>query len=227
MHTIHTDVYTFAELSAKAKAKARDWFREIPGTWDSESTIEDAKTCLAFAGFDIGKVYFSGFSSQGDGAQFEGTWDASRVNAPGMREHAPKDAELHRIADALSAIAAAHPGVSFFIKSSGRYSHEYATAFDFTFPEQDLSDTGPYATAEDEELARDLGVSVSQLRTNRAEQDSTQDLEKQLTDLARDGMRWIYCQLNADYDWHNADEQVDETIQANEYTFTQDGKRFG
>jgi hypothetical protein len=44
-------------------------------------------------------------------------------------------------------------------------------------------------------------------------------------EAARDAMRWIYRQLEAQYDWLNADEQVDETIRANEYLFTEDGKR--
>lgn len=33
--------------------------------------------------------------------------------------------------------------------------------------------------------------------------------------------------LQAEYDYMNSDEQIDESIRANEYTFTEGGKRFG
>lgn len=39
--------------------------------------------------------------------------------------------------------------------------------------------------------------------------------------------RVIYEALRADYEWSTADEQVDDSILANEYTFTAEGKRFG
>lgn len=35
----------------------------------------------------------------------------------------------------------------------------------------DLSDTGPYATTEDAETARKLGITVTQLRKDRAAED--------------------------------------------------------
>ena len=56
--------------------------------------------------------------------------------------------------------------------------------------------------------------------------EADQDTEA-LKEIARDFMRWIYRQLEDAYNWENADEQVDENIRANEYTFTVEGKRFG
>ena len=40
----------------------------------------------------------------------------------------------------------------------------------------------------------------------------------------RDFMRWSYRLLEAEHDWLLADEQVIESIRANEYTFTADGE---
>ena len=51
--------------------------------------------------------------------------------------------------------------------------------------------------------------------------------EEAITDALRDFMRWIYRSLEAEHDWLLADECVDESILANKYTFTADGKRFG
>lgn len=39
--------------------------------------------------------------------------------------------------------------------------------------------------------------------------------------------RWLYRQLEREYDYLSSDEAVDETIAANEYTFTAAGRRFG
>lgn len=41
----------------------------------------------------------------------------------------------------------------------------------------------------------------------------------------RDFNHWIYRQLQAEYEYQSADEQVDENIRANEYDFTEEGGR--
>ena len=46
-----------------------------------------------------------------------------------------------------------------------------------------------------------------------------------LIETARDYMRWIYKQLEKEYDYQNSDECVDENILANEYTFEINGTR--
>lgn len=37
----------------------------------------------------------------------------------------------------------------------------------------------------------------------------------------------FYSALEKEYEYLNSDESVDENIKANEYTFTESGKRFG
>ncbi len=41
----------------------------------------------------------------------------------------------------------------------------------------------------------------------------------------RDYADWIYSTLQKEYYWRMEDEQVDESILANEYTFDEDGNR--
>src|SRR4051812_14748392 len=107
MRILETKVFKFDELDDDAKERARQWYREGAfdyGWW--EHVYDDAKECLALAGFSVDKIYFSGFASQGDGACFGGTWrapDAQPVKA--MRAHAPKDKTLHGIAARMKAIA--------------------------------------------------------------------------------------------------------------------------
>jgi hypothetical protein len=49
--------------------------------------------------------------------------------------------------------------------------------------------------------------------------------EDTLIELARDFMDWIYKQLEKEWDYQNSDEQVEESIRANEYEFLEDGVR--
>lgn len=192
---IETTVYTLDELSDEAKAKAREWYREGAFDYDWwDCTYEDAKTCAKVIGIEIDKIYFSGFWSQGDGACFEGSYAYAKGGAKVIREHAPQDAELHRIADALQALQRANfYALQASVRQRGRYSHEQCTVID-------VSDKDGYAPSAE-----------------------THDA---LADLLRDYMRWIYRQLEAEWEYQNADEQVDEAIRANEYTFTEDGARF-
>ncbi len=202
MKIIETKVFEFDELDAKAKQKARDWYR-TDLEFDSEPTIEDATLCFSFVGITIKNVYFSGFSSQGDGACFEGSWSAANVQPGKLKEHAPQDTELHRIAAEFERIAALFPNASFTVKHSGRYSHEHCTEFDISFPD---SERGEWPTDK---------FSVYEK--------FTEDLQK----AAKNAMRWIYAKLEEAYDWERADEQVDQAIRSNEYTFTAEGRRFG
>src|SRR5690606_33296995 len=79
---METTVYTFDELSDKAKEKARDWYRDGQLDYDWwDSVYEMAQTAGWILGIEmdhktknVPAIYFSGFSSQGDGACFEGTY---------------------------------------------------------------------------------------------------------------------------------------------------------
>jgi hypothetical protein len=198
-----TNVYEFSELSDKAKAKARDWYREASTHDDHgvEFVIDDAKCVFALCGITIYRVYYSGFWSQGDGACFEGTWCASDVKTGSVKDYAPVDETLHRIAAEFERIAAEFPCASFSVKHRGYYQHENCTEFSFSFPDDSDNE------------------SATTLASARAET----DLEK----AAKDAMRWIYQTLEKEYKYHNADEQVDESILCNCYTFTEEGERFG
>ena len=44
-----------------------------------------------------------------------------------------------------------------------------------------------------------------------------------ICDLAR----WLYRQLQSEHDHMTSDESIEDSIIANEYTFTEGGRRFG
>ena len=119
-------VYKFKELSDEAKETAignrRNW--NVSDNFWSECVIEDAKTIGELFGLDIENVWFSGFSSQGDGACFDGCYEYRKGALKAIKEHAPEDTDLHEIVKSLQDIQ--RP--SFYqlyakCKQSGHYNH--------------------------------------------------------------------------------------------------------
>ena len=84
---IEVEVFKYDELSDSAKQRARDWYLEgMDYDWYDcvyEMCIEDGKE----KGFDIDKINFSGFWSQGDGASWTGSVDLLEF----IEKHADKE----------------------------------------------------------------------------------------------------------------------------------------
>ena len=70
-------------------------------------------------------------------------------------------------------------------------------------------------------------MAISVERDSPTWQDMTADAEEKIIDALRDLARWLYCQLEREFDYLSSDDVVDETIIANGYTFTEAGRRFG
>ncbi len=210
---VQTTVFRLDELSDAGKENARAWYRERGFDHDwYEFVFDDFERICAILGIGLrivpvrlygggtrGKpcIYFSGFWSQGDGACFEGDYRHAKGADRSIREHAPKDAELHRIADVLHAIQRRN----FYQLRAGiahrdRYYHEYCMA-------------------------------ISVERDSPTWQDVTAGAEGIVTEAFRDLARWLYRQLEREYEYQTSDECVDEAIAANDFTFTGDGRRFG
>lgn len=206
MHTL----YKFEELSDQAKERARQWWRECENSdGDWSFMYADFEKCGKIIGIEIDRrtyktigggtgseptIYWSGFSSQGDGACFEGRYAYAKDAHNKIRAHAPKDERLHKIADDLLAIQRKHGyRLEARVKHSGHYNHKYCTAIDVT--------------------------------DSRTGDDVDKETYDTVVEALRDFMEWIYRSLEKEYEWKMADEQVDENITANEYTFNAQGKR--
>jgi hypothetical protein len=70
-------------------------------------------------------------------------------------------------------------------------------------------------------------MSLDVTRDSPTWQPPTEDAEEIVTEALRDLARWLYRQLEAEYDHLTSDESVEDGIIANEYTFTAGGWRFG
>ena len=212
-HIVKTTVYELKELSEAAKERARAWYRECCLDWDwHEYVYEDFQTVCDLLGVTLRtnsvrlmgggtretpRVYYRGFWNQGDGASFEASYAYARGASTAVRAHAPRDIELHAIADALTDIQRRN----FYqlvgdIRQRGPYCHGYTMALDV---ERD-SPTG---------------------------QDMTDGAGEAVIEALRDLARWLYRQLEREYRYLSSDEIVDETIAANDFTFTAQGRRFG
>lgn len=148
-------------------------FQPFHDWWDS--VYDDAKRIAALMGWRIDDIHFSGFWSQGDGACFTGSLAYKRGCAKAVREYAPLDTELHRIADAWqTAQRSQFYAISGTVKHAGHYSHEYSVSFDW----------------EDS-------------RTNYGWTNDSFD-EDAFAEPARDFMRWIYSTLEREYEYQFA-----------------------
>ena len=209
---VETTVYRLDELSDDAKECARTWYRQ--GSDDDwwEFVYDDFERVCAILGVRLKTrpirlmgggtrskrcIWFSGFWSQGDGACFEAFYAYAKDAPRKIRAYAPLDVELHRIADALQAIQRTN----------------------FYQLHADASHRGRYY--------HEYCMAISVERDSPNYQDMTLAAEETVIEALRDLARWLYRQLEREYEHHTSNPVVDEAIEANEYTFTAHGRRFG
>lgn len=209
VHTITT--YKLSELSEKARAKAIEAVRSGEGymSWEWYDSVYDdfANICNAlgitittrpgrgFGGSTIHKpaIYFSGFSSQGDGACFECDYSYKKGSVKAVRSYAPKDEKLHRIAKGLADVQKRYfYQLTATSVHSGHYYHSGC-----------------------------MSVAVRDGRTEWG--DCSIATDQEVTQLLRDLADWLYRALEREYDDMMTDEYVADHIAANAYDFTEDG----
>lgn len=117
-------VYKLEELEPRARERAlstlSDW-----ATSDSfwyESVIDQCKETGAMLGIEISDIYFSGFSSQGDGACFTGTYGYRKGALKAIKKEWPEETKLHSIAEKLQRIESRNfYRLTANVKQVGRY----------------------------------------------------------------------------------------------------------
>lgn len=115
VETVQRTLFKFEELDDDAKEVARAWLRDIVLS-DPADDFEDAATIGRLLGIEFDqqihrtlgggtvsspKIYYSGFSSQGDGASFDGSYRYAKNARKAIRKYAPQDTTLHQLADDL------------------------------------------------------------------------------------------------------------------------------
>lgn len=210
---IETTVYTFEELDDHARERARDWYRQASAQDDwHEFVFDDFERICELLGVVLAArpvrlhgggtrqkpcIWFSGFASQGDGACFEGSYSYRKGASRAIRAYAPRDMRLAAIADQLQQI---------------QRRNLYAL-------EARLTHRGHYY--------HEHSMEISVERNSDRYQPPTAEAEDGVSEALQDLARWLYRQLEKEYDHQMSSDVVDEGIIANGYTFTEAGSRFG
>ena len=206
-------LYTFDQLSADAKERALDKHRQVNTEhldW-FDFTYDDAKTIAGMLGFGDIDIAFTGFWSQGDGASFTGEWSPRPYDLDAVKNHAPNDEKLHSIADAFQTLSTSHKRYDISAKVeriSSHYIHENTVrpTINFNYPDE-FDDWNEF----------------QQMVFTAANPKPGQDYEDALTDAVRAFCRWIYRQLEAEYDYLTSDDAVAEYLSTSELQFTEEG----
>jgi len=196
--------FKFSELDAEAKEKAREWWREASAhdNFFAEYVIDDAVACAAILGIEIARRKARGAGSAVYWSGFYSQGDgASFEGAYSYVKGAAKAIRKHAPTDTeLHRIADA-------LQAAQRVNFYRLTA--------GIEQSGHYC--------HEMTMKVDVERSDGV--DVTAGADETVAECMRDFARWIYRQLKHAYEYENSDAQVDETIEANEYTFDEYGNR--
>ena len=158
---------------------------------------------MRLKGIRVYRMFFSGFSSQGDGACFVGHVDDWTVFLPTVGVTCP----------AVIALAKEHWSLS--VAHRGRYTHEHSTHFDIYMPSpEDNGGYGGYSFS-DAHCPWDADDIRTKAWLALLQQVDYDKLEEDVQEAFRDHMRDLYKRLEEEYEYLTSDEVVWESIKAN------------
>jgi hypothetical protein len=190
-----TTVYKYSELSEDAKEKAREWWSEIGLDYDWFDSV-----------FEDAKAIGAIIGIDIDKIYFSGFWSqgdgACFVGSYHYAKESVKKLKEYAPQDTeLHRIVTELAAVQ-----KTRFYQLTAT----------IKHTGHYSHS------RSTDIDVADYRTGN---DTDTEADNAIKELLRDFMNWIYRILEKEYEYLTSDEQVAETMAANEFEFTKDGKR--
>lgn len=213
--------FLFSELSKDAQSNALDELRDINVQYDGwhDGVIDQFKEDMEMLGLSDVEVSYSGFYSQGDGASF-----TADVSDPGvfMKEALILESDEWldlgdnvKPKDDLDALRSDLLDIGFdtrekltpenFIisikRKSSRYFHENTIEGDVDI----------------EDIPESIEDEFPQYRY-------TEKLTEHVTNWARRRSEKLYRDLEKEYDYLTSDEELKDSIENNDYLFTEDGK---
>lgn len=205
MRIVETKVYKYEELSDSAKERAREWYLKGGLCYDWwDFCYEDFCRVAEILGISLSQkavplmngkcryepeIYFTVFYHQGSGSSFVGKYSYAKGAVAKIKEYAPKDEELHRIAHGLQEVQRRH-----FYRLEANVSRRRDYMISVEVYDRD-------------DQYRDIG-----------------DAEDEVRDLMNDFNDWMFKRLQDEYEYLTSDEQVAESIIANEYEFDEEGR---
>ena len=220
--TVEQTVYQFHELSDRAKGRVRQWLWEGDYDW-WDGVYEDFKIVAAALGFEThtdrreginphtkakyvvhdDRIWFNTYYCTTAG--FDATWRAAGVSREKLTEHI-QDETLDALATTLEA-ALAQVTVAF-----GTGFAERNGCIDIKGSERGVScqdiewDDAPFDLLDDPQAA------------------AIDALAAAVESVARDLARWLAKALDAEAEYRQSDDCVQETCEANEYAFDESGR---
>lgn len=168
-------------------------------------TETDFKEQMSERGIDIDNMYFSGFSSQGDGACFEGS--IADINKF-LDSYFPDS--FKRIRKLLEM------GWSFSASTSHTGSYYHSGSVSLNFNAEDWEDCNQW----DDDDLRYHAFNVMMEGVD----DEITDLENDIETVLRKHMDALYKTLENEYDYLTSDEALTEYFEGSDYMFDEDGR---
>jgi hypothetical protein len=198
MRVIEKTLYHFDELSDDAKKKARAWWRDGAFDYDWWGMVyEDAERIANIIGIELNHKH-----GKEPTIYFSGFWSQGDGACFEGRYTYSKRAN-RKIRAYATVDKELHRIADDLMEIQKRYGYQlYA----------DMKHAGHYSHS------GSMRVDVCDEKDRLTDED-----REAVTRLMRDFANWIYKTLEAEYDYLNADEQVDETIRINEYEFDEKG----
>jgi hypothetical protein len=210
MQVIKTDVFTIDELSDSAKQNAREWWVNLMGTEDyAEYVISDALEILERLGVQV-KTHPVRLYGGGERSEPCIWWSGFSCQGDGASFEG-----LYRSTGTALTRVKEHAPVDAKLHEIAQELDEAHALLPTTVA---ITTHGNYCHSGTMQFEMDYEGSF---------EDHAAEVDRRITSALRSFADWIYHQLEKEYEYQASDEQVDETLRCNEYTFTEEGKRFG
>ena len=217
--------YTYEQLNDNAKEKVRQWWYEHGAEhewWDC--AYEDFKEEGRKLGFDIGKMNFSGFYSQGDGACWSGHIDV----VAWLRSHSEDSIGLEAWIQLINeSFAEKHIPVG---GGNAHYSHSGTMSFGYW--DSVLDSNGDDLDGDDALLNKDSifqGMHFKDLLSIIMHDDNMphktlNDIEEATAQSARDYADELYKRLREEYEYIVSEANLIEMCDINDWKFDEEGR---
>ena len=203
MKTKTVQLYEYEDIMADddLREKVLDQNRYInvdDSFWHEYLTEDFYPEKLNALGFEYAKILFSGFSSQGDGACFD-----SGVNMVTILEN-------------LLSCAPDYKSAQFFRRALILAENDFLSG--------EVVDVGGLSNFYSHERTRRFVISEQGLSNHGFWVEFCNKLEEIIEEYRFDIAHEIYLSLQSEYDYMTSDEVISETIEANGYTFNENGE---
>lgn len=214
--------YTYQELSDEAKEVVKRWWYEhgVDPDW-YDYVYENFKNEGYELGFDVGRMNFSGFYSQGDGACWSGQIDIVAWLRSHCEDSIARDAWCALIQDDFTG---KHMPIGY---NSNHYSHSGTMSISHWEGAMfDYNLEGDEATLREQSIFKGMNCyDVFKIITSSDfPYKSVADLAEAIEQSARDYADELYKQLREEYEHIISEENLIEMCEINDWKFDEEGK---